>query len=162
VGLCDRGRRKPREKMLRQARIAVGEDSDRPAVRSAADAFSIESVSGMRRNFLFRRTLSIARHRLVDLASPGIDAAVEADCVVKAGASEEVDHHLTASAMMANDHQQLISRKVVGLRRNLRHWNIQSTFQSANITLSRLPDIENRVLCPCAPHVRKLANRDPI
>src|ERR1700729_524169 len=27
--LCDRGRRKPRGKMLRQARIAIGEDSDR-------------------------------------------------------------------------------------------------------------------------------------
>jgi hypothetical protein len=105
AGPCDPRRRKSREKMLRQARIAVGEDSDRPAVRSAADAFSIESVSGMRRNFLFRRTLSIARHRLVDLASPGIDAAVEADCVVKAGVSEKVDDHLTASPMMANDYQ---------------------------------------------------------
>src|ERR1700727_2946312 len=29
AGLCDRRRRKSREKMLRQARIAVGEDSDR-------------------------------------------------------------------------------------------------------------------------------------
>jgi hypothetical protein len=42
---------------------------------------------------------------LVDLASPGIDAAVEVDCVVKAGVSEKVDDHLTASAMMANDYQ---------------------------------------------------------
>jgi hypothetical protein len=29
AGLCDRRRRKPREKMLRQARVAVEEDSDR-------------------------------------------------------------------------------------------------------------------------------------
>ena len=77
------------------------------------------------RNFAFGRTLSIARHRLVDLASPSIDAAVEVDCVVKAGASKKVDHHLTASAMMANDHQQLIRWEVVGLRRNLRHRNMQ-------------------------------------
>jgi hypothetical protein len=42
---------------------------------------------------------------LVDLASPGIDAAAEVDCVVKAGVSEKVDDHLTASAMMANDYQ---------------------------------------------------------
>jgi hypothetical protein len=42
---------------------------------------------------------------LVDLASPSIDAAVEVDCVVKAGVSEKVDDHLTASAMMANDYQ---------------------------------------------------------
>jgi hypothetical protein len=58
---------------------------------------------------------------LVDLASPSIDAAVEVDCVVKAGASKKVDDHLTASAMMANDHQQLIRRKIVGTSRNLRH-----------------------------------------
>jgi hypothetical protein len=59
----------------------------------------------MRRDFLFGRTLSIAPHRLVDLASAGIDAAAEVDCVVKAGVSEKVDDHLTASAMMANDYQ---------------------------------------------------------
>jgi hypothetical protein len=99
---------------------------------------------------------------LVDLASPSIDAAVEVDCVVKAGGSKKVDDHLTASAMMANDHQQLIRRKVVGTSRNLRHRNMQSAFQSANIKLSRFPNIENRMLLPCAPHVRKLANRDRI
>jgi hypothetical protein len=38
---------------------------------------------------------------LVDLASPSIDAAVEVDCVVKAGASKKVDDHLTASPVMA-------------------------------------------------------------
>jgi hypothetical protein len=64
--------------------------------------------------------------------------------------------------MMANDHQQLIRWEVVGLRRNLRHRNMQSAFQSANIKLSRFPNIENRMLLPCAPHVRKLANRDRI
>jgi hypothetical protein len=99
---------------------------------------------------------------LVDLASPGIDAAVEVDCVVKAGVSEKVDDHLTASAMMANDHQWLIRREVVGAPWNLRHWNMQSAFQSANIKLSPFPDIENRMLLPRAPHVRKLANRDCI
>jgi hypothetical protein len=113
-------------------------------------------------NFLFECTLSIAPHRLVDLASPSIDAAVEVDCVVKAGVSEKVDDHLTASAMMANDYQWLIRREVVGARWNLRHRNMQSAFQSANIKLSRFPDIENRMLLPRAPHVRKLANRDRI
>jgi len=99
---------------------------------------------------------------LVDLASPSINAAVEVDCVVKTDASKKVDDQLTASAMMANDHQQLIRRKVVGTNRNLRHRNMQSAFQSANIKLSRFPDIENRMLLPRAPHVRKLANRDRI
>jgi hypothetical protein len=99
---------------------------------------------------------------LVDLASPGINAAVQVDCVVKAGVPEKVYDHLTASAMMANDHQQLICREVVGARRDLRHRNMQGAFQSANIKLSRFPDIENRMLLPCAPHVRKLANRDRI
>jgi hypothetical protein len=99
---------------------------------------------------------------LVDLASPGIDAAVEVDCVVKAGVSEKVDDHLTASAMMANDYQQLIRRKVVGASWNLRLRSMESAFQSANIKLSRFPDIENRMLLPRAPHVRKLANGDCI
>jgi hypothetical protein len=99
---------------------------------------------------------------LVDLASPSINAAVEVDCVVKAGASKKVDDHLTASAMMADDHQQLIRREVVGAGRNLRHRNMQSAFQSANIKLSRFPDIENSMRFPCAPHVRKLANGDHI
>jgi hypothetical protein len=99
---------------------------------------------------------------LVDLASPGIDAAVEVDCVVKAGVSEKVDDHPTASAMMANDYQWFFRREVVGARWNLRHRNMQSAFQSANIKLSRFPDIENRMLLPRAPHVRKLANRDRI
>ena len=61
---------------------------------------------------------------------------------------------------MTNDHQQLIRREVVGASRNLRHRNMHSAFQSANIKLSRLPDIENSVPLPCAPHIRKLANRD--
>jgi len=99
---------------------------------------------------------------LVDLACPGIDAAVEVDCVVKAGVSEKVDDHLTASAMMANDYQWFFRREVVGARWNLGHQNMQSAFQSANIKLSRFPDIENRVLLPYAPHVRKLADRDCI
>jgi hypothetical protein len=73
---------------------------------------------------------------LVDLASPSIDAAVEVDCVVKAGVSEKVDDHLTASAMMANDYQWLIRREIVGARWNLRHRNMQSAFQLANIKLS--------------------------
>jgi len=99
---------------------------------------------------------------LVDLASPSIDAAVEVDCVVKAGVSEKVDDHLTASAMMANDYQWLIRWQDIGARWNLRHRNMQSAFQSANIKLSRFPDIENRMLLPCTPNVCKLANRDGI
>jgi hypothetical protein len=99
---------------------------------------------------------------LVDIASPSIDAAVEVDSVVKASISEKVDDHLTASAMMANDHQQLIRREVVGASRNLCHRNMQSAFQSTNLKLSRFPDIENRMLLPCTPHVRKLASGDRI
>jgi hypothetical protein len=148
--------------MLRQARIAVGEDrrSGRLCVRLPA-AFPL-SQSTAWSQFPFGRTLTIAPHRLVDLASPSIDAAVEVDCVVKAGASKKVDDHLTPSAMMANDHQQLIRREVVGASRNFRHRNMQSAFQAANIKLSRFPDIENRMLLPRAPHVRKLANGDRI
>jgi hypothetical protein len=63
---------------------------------------------------------------------------------------------------MTNDHQQLIRREVVGASRNLHHRNMHSAFQSANIELSRFPDIENRMRLPCAPHVRKLANRDSL
>ena len=63
---------------------------------------------------------------------------------------------------MADDHQQLIRGEVLGLRRNLPHRNMKSAFQSANIKLSRFPDIENRMLLPCAPHVGELANRDCI
>ena len=98
----------------------------------------------------------------IGLASPGIDPAVEVDRVVKAGVSEKVDDHLTASAMMANNYQWFSRRKVVGVRWNLRHRNMKSSFQSANIKLSRFPDIENRMLLPRAPHVRKLADRDRI
>jgi hypothetical protein len=85
---------------------------------------------------------------LVDVASPSINAAVEVDCGVKASVSKKVDDHLTASAMMTNDHQQMIRREVVGLRWNLRHRNMQSAIRSANIKLSRLPDIENGMLLP--------------
>jgi hypothetical protein len=64
---CDWCWRKPREKMLRQARIAVGEDSDRSAVRSAAGAFSIESVNGMRCKSFWTHAIDSAalmgRHR---------------------------------------------------------------------------------------------------
>ena len=63
---------------------------------------------------------------------------------------------------MTNDHQQLICREAIGLRWNLRHRNMQSAFQSANIKLPRLPDIENRMLLPCAAHLSKLASRDHI
>jgi hypothetical protein len=42
----------------------------------------------------------------------------------------------------------LIRRKVVGSSRNLRHRNMQSARQSANIELSRFPDIENRMRLP--------------
>jgi hypothetical protein len=99
---------------------------------------------------------------LVDIASPSIDAAVEVDRIVKSGVSEKVDDHLTASAMMADDHQWLIRREVVGASRNLRYRNMQSAVQSANLKLSRFPDVQNRMLLPCAPHIRKVANRDCI
>jgi hypothetical protein len=99
---------------------------------------------------------------LVDVASPSIDAAVEVDGIVKAGASKKVDDHLTASAMMADDHQELVRRKLFSASRNLRHRNMQSAVQPTNIKLSRLPDIENSMPLPCAPHIRKLANGDCI
>jgi hypothetical protein len=67
-----------------------------------------------------------------------MNAAVEVDRVVKAGVSQKVDDHLTVSAMMANDHQQVIRREVIGGSRNLRHRNMQSAFQSANINYGRL------------------------
>ena len=54
--------------------------------------------------FLFGGTLSIAPYRLVDLVGPGFDAALEVDGIVKAGVSEKVDDQLTASAVMAKDH----------------------------------------------------------
>ena len=85
---------------------------------------------------------------MVDLASPGIDAAVEVDCVVKAGVLEKVDDHLTASAMMTNDYQWLIWLQVLGARWNLSHRNMKSSFQTANINLSHFPDIENSMLLP--------------
>src|ERR1700722_5822562 len=50
--------------------------------------------------------------------------------------------------MMTNDHQQSVRREVVGASRNLRRRNMQGAFQSANVKLSRLPDIENRTLLP--------------
>jgi hypothetical protein len=97
---------------------------------------------------------------LVDVASLGIDATVEVDCVVKAGAPKKVDDHLTSNAVMTNDHQDLIRWEVIGPSSNLRHWDMQSVFQSANVKLSRLPDIENHMLLSNTPHVRKLADRD--
>jgi hypothetical protein len=62
AGLCDWCWRKSREKTLRQARIAVGEDSDR-----AARAFGCEGLfhpvsQRHGRYFHFGCTLSIARH----------------------------------------------------------------------------------------------------
>jgi hypothetical protein len=61
---------------------------------------------------------------LVDVASPSIDAAVEVDRVVKSGVSKKVHDHLTASAMMADDHQESIPRELFRASRNLRHWNM--------------------------------------
>jgi hypothetical protein len=97
---------------------------------------------------------------LVNIASPDIDATVEVDCVVKAGAPKKVDDHLTSNAVMTNDHRELIRSEVIGPSSNLRHWDMQSDFQSANVRLSRLPDIENHMLLSSTPHVRKLADRD--
>ena len=78
----------------------------------------------------------------------------------KAGVSEKVDDHLTASAMMANDYQWLIRRQVIDARWDLRHRNMQGAFQLANIKLSRLSHIENHMLpsrasaCPQAREQR--------
>jgi hypothetical protein len=123
----------------------------------------MESVGGMRRYFPFYgRSLSIAPHRSVDLAGPGFDAAVEVEGIVKAGVSEKVDDHLTASAVMAKDHQGMIGRQVVDTRWDLRHRNMQGAFQLADVKLSRLSDIENHMLPSRAPHIRKFLNRDCI
>jgi len=70
---------------------------------------------------------------LVDLAGPGFDAAVEVDGIVKAGVSEKVDDPLTTSAVMAKDHQGMISRQVVDARWDLRHRNVQGAFQLADV-----------------------------
>jgi hypothetical protein len=99
---------------------------------------------------------------LVDLADPGFDAAFEVDGIVKAGVSEKVDDHLTASAVMAKDDLWLIGRQVIDARWDLRHSNVQSALQLANIELSRLSHIENHMLLSRAAHIRKLANRDCI
>jgi hypothetical protein len=99
---------------------------------------------------------------LVNIASPDIDATVEVDCVVKAGASKKVDDHLTSNAVMTNDYQELIRWEIIGPSSNLRQWDMQSAFQSANVKLSRLPHIENRMLFLCAPDVSKLVNGDHI
>jgi hypothetical protein len=99
---------------------------------------------------------------LVDVASPSINAAVEVDGVVETGVSKKVDDHLTASAMMADNHQRSVGRELFSASRNLRHRNMQSAVQSTNIKLSRLPDVENSMPLPCAPHIRKLANGDCI
>jgi hypothetical protein len=88
-------------------------------------AFPLSQTAPYVAYFLFGRTLSIAPHRLVDLACPRFDAAVEVDGVVKAGVSEKVDDHLTASAMMANDYQWLIRWQDIGARWDLRHRNMQ-------------------------------------
>jgi hypothetical protein len=93
-------------------------------VRPAVDGISIESQRHTSHISFFGRTLSIAPHRLVDLACPRFDAAVEVDGVVKAGVSEKVDDHLTASAMMANDYQWLIRWQDIGARWDLRHRNM--------------------------------------
>ncbi len=75
-------------------------------------------------------------------------------------ASKKVDDHLTASAVMAQDHQWLIRRQVIDAGWDLRHWYMQGAFELANIELSRLSHIENHMLRSRAPHMRKLANRD--
>jgi hypothetical protein len=94
----------------------------------------MESVGGMRRYFPFYgRSLSIAPHRSVDFAGPGFDAAVKVEGIVKAGVSEKVDDHLTASAVMAKDHQGMIGRQVVDARWDLRHRNMQGAFQLADV-----------------------------
>ena len=80
----------------------------------------------------------------------------------KAGVSEKVDDHLTASAVMAKDHQWLIGRQVIDARWDLRHRNMKGAFELADIELSRLSHIENHMLLSRAPHIRKLANRDCI
>ena len=81
---------------------------------------------------------------------------------IVAGASEKVDNHLTAGAVMANDHQWMIGREVIHPRWDLRHRNMQGPFQLADIELSCLSHIENPMLLPRAPHIRKLANRNCI
>ena len=54
------------------------------------------------------------------VTGPGFDAAVEVDGIVKAGVSEKVDDHLTASAVMADDHQRSIGWQVIDARWDLR------------------------------------------
>ena len=49
---------------------------------------------------------------------------------------------------MTNDYQWFFRREVVGAHWNLSHRNMQSALRSANIKLSRFPDIENRMLLP--------------
>src|SRR5271165_6082644 len=115
--------------MLRQARIAVGEDSDGAgrAFDGRRHIYRISWRHASRVSF-FGCALSIASHRLVDLAGPGFDAAVEVDRIVKAGVSKKIDDHLTASTVMANDHQRLIRRQVIVSRWDLRHRNMKCAF----------------------------------
>jgi len=61
------------------------------------------------------------------------DAAVEVDGIAEAGVSEKVDDHLTASAVMAKDHQGIVGRQVVDARWDLRHRNMQGAFQLADV-----------------------------
>ena len=62
------------------------------------------------------------------LIRDGKITAVEVDRVVKAGVSEKVDNHLTASAVVANDHQWLIGRQVNDVHWDFRHRNVQGAF----------------------------------
>src|ERR1700736_4237278 len=99
-----------------------------PDARPTVVVFSRESVGDMRVKFPSWLLRSITSHRSVDLAGPGFDAAVEIDGVVKAGAAQKVDHPLTAGAMMTNNHQGLMRRKIVDARGDVGHRNMQGAF----------------------------------
>jgi hypothetical protein len=93
----------------------------------------------------FGRSLSIAPHRLIDLESPGINAPVEVDCVAKAAASEKVNDHPMAGAMMANAHQGSIRREIIGAYWDLVLRTMQRSLQSA--MSNSLASRKSRTLC---------------
>jgi hypothetical protein len=112
-----------------------------------------------RREFSFGSMISVTPHRLIDLSSPRVDAAVEVDGVVKTSISQKVDDTLAAGAMMTNNHQRSIGRKVGGVRRNFPHWNMEGAFELAYVQFSRFPHIENNMLASCVSQIQQFASR---
>src|SRR5208282_6492601 len=88
---------------------------------------------------------SVPRHGIIDLARPGVDAAVEIDDITPAGVAQQSHYHLAAHAVVTEHDDRLRPGYIADPLREFCHWDVQRALEPADRELLGFAHVEDAV-----------------